>query len=77
MHTQPGHPTQNAYIERFNRTFRHEWLEMNDFRSIEHAQKLAAEWLWSYNHERPHSAIGWIPPAKLLAEMPVSTGRAP
>ena len=77
MHTQPGHPTQNAYIERFNRTFRHEWLDLYEFRSIEQAQELATEWLWSYNHERPHSAIGGIPPAKLLAETSVSTERAP
>ncbi len=77
LYTQPGCPTQNAYIERFNRTFRREWLEMNDFRSIEEAQELATEWLWSYNHERPHSAIGGIPPAKLLARMSVSTERAP
>lgn len=49
----------------------------NDFWSIEDAQELAAERLWSYNHERLHSAIGGIPPAKLLAKMSVSTERAP
>jgi len=59
---QPGKPTQNAYVERFNRTVRHEWLDLVNFESIEHAQLLATEWLWSYNHERPHSAVGGIPP---------------
>lgn len=66
MYIQPGKPTQNAYIERFNRTVRHEWLDMHIFESVEHAQLLATQWLWSYNNERPHSAIGGIPPRKML-----------
>ena len=63
LYIQPGKPTQNAYIERFNRTARHEWLDMHSFNNLEHAQLLATQWLWTYNHERPHSAIGGIPPA--------------
>ena len=59
---QPGKPTQNAYIERFNRTVRHEWLDVCHFDSIEQAQNLATEWLWTYNTERPHSAVGGVPP---------------
>ena len=66
MYIQPGKPTQNAYIERFNRTVRHEWLDMHVFDSVEHAQQLATEWLWRYNNERPHTAIGGIPPRQLL-----------
>ena len=66
LYIQPGKPTQNAYIERFNRTARHEWLDMHAFNSIEHAQLLATQWLWTYNHERPHSAIGGIPPRQKL-----------
>jgi putative transposase len=66
LYIQPGKPTQNAYIERFNRTARHEWLDMHSFNSLEHAQLLATQWLWTYNHERPHSAIGGIPPAKKM-----------
>jgi len=63
---QPGKPTQNAYIERFNRTARHEWLDMHLFETIEHAQWLATKWLWRYNNDRPHTAIGSIPPRQLL-----------
>ena len=63
---QPGKPTQNAYVERFNRTVRHEWLDLHEFDSIEQAQQLATEWLWLYNNERPNTAIGGIPPRKLL-----------
>jgi putative transposase len=61
---QPGKPTQNAYIERYNRTVRHEWLELYLFRTIEDAQALATNWLWQYNNERPNTAIGGIPPVK-------------
>jgi len=66
MYIQPGKPTQNAYIEGFNRTVRHEWLDMHLFESKEHAQYLATEWLWTYNNERPNSAIGGVPPRQLL-----------
>jgi len=64
---QPGNPQQNAYVERYNRTVRHEWLEMNEFKSIEHAQEEATKWLWTYNNERPNMAIGGITPARKLA----------
>ena len=66
LYIQLGKPTQNAYIERFNRTARHEWLELHLFETIEQAQLLATQWLWSYNNERPHTAIGGIPPRQLL-----------
>jgi putative transposase len=66
MYTQPGKPRQNAYVERFNRTVRHEWLALHLFETIEHAQYLATEWLWTYNNERPNSAIGRVPPRYLL-----------
>lgn len=66
LYIQPGKPTQNAYIERFNRTVRHEWLDLHQFNSINHAQELATQWLWKYNNERPHTAIGGIPPRRAL-----------
>jgi len=66
MYIQPGKPTQNAYIKRFNRTVRHEWLDLHVFNSIEQEQQLATQWLWIYNNERPHTAIGGIPPRQLL-----------
>ena len=67
QYIQPGNPQQNAYVERFNRTVRHEWLNQFLFNSIEHAQETAKRWKWSYNNERPHTAIGGIPPRKKLA----------
>lgn len=66
LYIQPGKPTQNAYVERFNRTARHEWLDLNIFESVEQAQELATNWLWLYNNERPNMAIGGVPPKQRL-----------
>lgn len=65
LYIQSGKPTQNAYVERFNRTVRHDWLDLHSFNSVKQAQILAIEWLWIYNNERPNSAIGGFPPATL------------
>lgn len=65
---QPGKPQQNAYVERYNRTVRHEWLDMHAFETIEEAQITATQWLWTYNNERPNMALGGITPAMKLAE---------
>lgn len=64
---QPGKPTQNAYVERFNRTVREECLDLHWFESISEAETIVTEWMWLYNNERPHSAVGKIPPRKVLA----------
>ncbi len=65
-HIQPGKPQQNAYVERYNRTVRHEWLDQNIIGSIEEAQDYATKWLWTYNNERPNMGIGGITPAQKL-----------
>jgi len=65
---QPGNPQQNAYIERYNRTVRYDWLEQYLFDSIEEVQDHATKWLWTYNNERPNMAIGGITPAMKLAQ---------
>ena len=63
---QPGKPQQNAYIERYNRTVRHEWLDQYIIETIEEAQDFATQWLWTYNNDRPNMAIGGITPAQKL-----------
>jgi len=65
-HIQPGKPQQNAYVERYNRTVRHEWLDLHIFESIDEVQQIATEWLWSYNNERPNMGIGGMTPAQKL-----------
>jgi putative transposase len=64
---QPGKPKQNAYIARYNRTVRYDWLAHSLFDSIEEVQEYATKWLWTYNHERPNMAIGGIMPKQTLA----------
>lgn len=64
--TQPGHPQQNAYIERFNRTMRYELLHPTLFGSIDEVQLAATQWMWAYNHERPNMALGGFTPAQKL-----------
>jgi putative transposase len=63
---QPGKPQQNAYVESYKRTVRHEWLDQYIIASIEEAQEHATKWLWTYNNERPNMAIGGITPAMKL-----------
>jgi putative transposase len=59
---QPGKPQQNAYIERYNKTVRYDWLAHYVFETVSEVQEYATKWLWSYNHERPNTAIGGVPP---------------
>jgi len=64
---QPGKPQQNAYVERYNRTVRYDWLNQYLFETIEDVQQAATAWLWTYNNERPNMAIGGITPKQKLA----------
>ena len=64
---QPGNPQQNAYIERYNRTVRYDWLSQYLFDSIEEVQDFATRWLWTYNYERPNMGLGGITPKQKLA----------
>ena len=63
---EPGKPNQNAFIERFNRTYRTEVLNAYVFESIEQVQRITDAWLTEYNEERPHEALGRVPPQTYL-----------
>ena len=67
QYTQPGNPQQNAYIERFNRTLRYEWLSPYSWATLDDVQTYATQWMWKYNHARPHMALGGITPKQRLA----------
>ena len=62
LYIQPGKPAQNAYIERFNRTYREAILDQYQFDDLQEVRKLTVEWISHYNHERPHQALGMQPP---------------
>ncbi len=64
---ESGQPQQNAYIERFNRTVRYDWLAQKLFDSIDEVQDQATRWMWHYNRERPNMALGGITPNQRLA----------
>jgi putative transposase len=63
---QLGKPDQNAYIERFNRSYRTEVLNVHLFESIAELHALSSTWLQIYNGERLHDSLGRVPPLMFL-----------
>jgi putative transposase len=76
LYIQPGKPDQNAYIERFNRSYRTEVLNAHLFESIGELRALTDAWLRVYNSERPHDSLGRVPPLTFLPR-PITAGPSP
>ena len=69
---QPGKPTQNSFVERFNRTYREEILDMYVFSRLSEVRDLTEKWLKEYNEERPHESLGNMTPVEYLeAKLPL------
>jgi putative transposase len=64
----PGRPVENAYIESFNGKFRDECLNEHWFSTLDDARQTIEEWRRDYNEERPHSALGGLPPREYAAQ---------
>ena len=59
----PGSPWENGYVESFNARLRDELLNGEIFCSLREAQIIIEQWRRHYNQERPHSSLGYTPPA--------------
>ena len=62
QYIQPGKPTQNAFIERFNRTYREDILDAYIFDHINEVKKLSEEWRVDYNQNHPHKSLKGMSP---------------
>jgi putative transposase len=63
LYIKPGSPWENPFIESFNGTFRAECLNRWLFADGQEAQTTIEQWRQEYNHRRPHSSLGYLPPA--------------
>ena len=63
---QPGKPNQNAFIERFNRTFRQDVLSQHLFEDLDQVREEAARFMWEYNNIRPHDSLQNLTPRAFL-----------
>lgn len=63
----PGEPWKNPFVESFNSRIRDECLNINLFWSLAHARVTIDDWKQEYNHDRPHSSLGYLSPLAYAA----------
>lgn len=78
LYIAPGSPWENGYAESFHSRLRDELLNAEVFTDVREARALAAAWRHEYDHHRPHSSLGYLPPATFAATLAVApVGAAP
>jgi putative transposase len=70
---EPGKPNQNAYIERFNRSYRTEVLDTWLFKDLDEVREITWAWMLEYNEERDHDSLGGLTPIEVLEKARSST----
>lgn len=75
--TEPGSPWENGYVESFNGKLRDELLNAEVFHTLAEAKVLIEQWRLHYNTQRPHSSLGYRPPApETILPMPWPRSRS-
>lgn len=74
---EPGSPWQNPFVESFGSRVRDEVLSVEAFDSLLEAQTVINDWKNIYNHKRPHSSLGWKPPAVYAATLTTKEKETP
>ena len=63
---KPGSPYQNGFVERFNRTYREDVLDLYLFSNLDEVRQITDDWIQLYNHERPHDGLNDMTPIEYL-----------
>ena len=74
LYIEPGSPWENGFCESFNSKLRDEFLNGEIFYSLKEVQILAERWRVHYNTIRPHSSLGYRPPAPEARQAEIKTG---
>ena len=77
LYIEPGSPWENGYAESFNSKCRDEFLNAEEFDTVEHARAMAGAWQAAYNESRPHSSLGYKTPSEFARTCAASARAAP
>ena len=75
LYIEPGSPWENGFVESFHGKFRDELLSLEQFDNLWEAEVLVERWRKEYNEIRPHSALGYLPPAPQTVEFGASSNK--
>ena len=75
-YTRPGKPTDNGLIESFNGRLRDEFLNANEFITMDDLRTKLGSWQEDYNHRRPHGSLGHLTPSEYVKKWSVEPNQA-